>query len=73
MADCKPVTTPEFGSKLSARAIQPLTNITMFRSLAGVLQYLTITQLDIAFAVNSICQFVHKSTTLHLQAAKHIL
>jgi hypothetical protein len=38
-------------SKPSVSDGQPLVNATEYRSLAGALQYLTITQLDINFAV----------------------
>ncbi|XP_019086302.1 PREDICTED: uncharacterized protein LOC109126868 [Camelina sativa] len=36
---------------------------TYFRSLAGKLQYLTLTRPDIQFAVNYVCQKMHKPTT----------
>lgn len=45
----------------------------LFRSLVGCLQYLTFTRPDIAYVVNSVCQFLHCPTTDHLIAAKCIL
>jgi hypothetical protein len=36
---------------------------TRYRSLVGGLQYLTLTQPDIAFAVNKVCQYLHSPTT----------
>ena len=44
-----------------------------FRSLVGCLQYLTFTRPDIAYAVNSVCQFLHNPTDIHLHAVKRII
>ncbi|XP_011010893.1 PREDICTED: uncharacterized protein LOC105115645 [Populus euphratica] len=46
---------------------------TLFRSLAGALQYLTITRPDLSFYVNSICQFMHTPTEDYFRALKCIL
>lgn len=46
---------------------------TFYRSIAGALQYLTWTRLDLAFAVNQVCQYMHFLRTIHLQAIKQIL
>lgn len=70
----KPIKTP-----MSAKAIltategDSLANPTEFRAIVGSLQYLTITRPDIAFAVNSISQFMSQPRTPHLIAAKRIL
>ena len=51
MADCKPCATPvDINPKLSADG-DPISDATDYRSLAGALQYLTFTRLDIAYAV----------------------
>lgn len=39
----------------------------------GGLQYLTLTRLDIAFAVNKVCQYLKCPTTSHYTAVKRIL
>jgi len=39
----------------------------------GALQYLTFTRLDICFAVNKVCQFMHVPTNSHWAAVKRIL
>ncbi|XP_022880708.1 uncharacterized protein LOC111397976 [Olea europaea var. sylvestris] len=48
-------------------------NPTVYRSLVGALQYLTIMSPDIAHAVNSVSQFLHALTTDHFLAVKRIL
>lgn len=73
MSQCKPVSTPIYGSKLSSSDGELLANETEYRSLLGGLQYLTLTRPDISYAVNSLCQFMHKPTTTHLQAVKRVL
>jgi hypothetical protein len=76
MSNCKPASTPMATSeKLSLHAGQQLgpKDSTHYRSIVGALQYLTLTRLDISFAVNKVCQFLHSPTTLHLVAVKRIL
>uniref|UniRef100_A0A2N9ID50 non-specific serine/threonine protein kinase n=1 Tax=Fagus sylvatica TaxID=28930 RepID=A0A2N9ID50_FAGSY len=46
---------------------------TLYRSLIGALQYATFTRPDITFAVNHVCQFMHKPTSTHFVATKRIL
>jgi histone deacetylase 1/2 len=76
MADCKPMNTPMSSTeKLSLHegvALGPV-DATRYRSIVGALQYLTLTRPDISFAVNKVCQFLHKPTTLHWSAVKRIL
>ena len=45
---------------------------TRYKSLVGVLQYLTLTGPDIFFKVNIVCQFLYAPTAAHLTAAKRI-
>lgn len=76
MTNCKPVNTPMSTSeKLSAHEGIPLgpEDSTRYRSIVGALQYLTLTRPDLSFAVNKVCQFLHKPTTLHWAAVKRIL
>ena len=51
----------------------PFSDPTLYRSLVGALQYLTITRLDIAYIVNSVSQFLHAPTAGHFPAVKRIL
>ncbi|XP_070039629.1 uncharacterized mitochondrial protein AtMg00810-like [Nicotiana tomentosiformis] len=46
---------------------------TLYRSTVGVLQYLTFTRPDIAFAVNKVSQFIHNPLDSHLVVVKRIL
>lgn len=46
---------------------------TLYRSLAGVLQYLTFTRPDISYAVQQVCLFMHDRRHAHLQALRRII
>nr|CAN83877.1 hypothetical protein VITISV_014760 [Vitis vinifera] len=73
MIDAKPISTPfVVGQHLSVGGTL-FSDPTLFRSLAGALQYLTITRPDLSFSVNSICQFIHAPTEDHFHALKRIL
>lgn len=44
-----------------------------YRSIAGALQYVVLTRLDIVYTVNRICQLMHAPTDDHCAALKQIL
>ncbi|PRQ49673.1 putative RNA-directed DNA polymerase [Rosa chinensis] len=70
----KPMSTPMSAKdSLTATDGALLDNPTEFRTLVGALQYLTITRPDIAFAVNSVSQFMSQPRLPHLVAVKRIL
>lgn len=48
-------------------------NPSLYRSIVGALQYLTITRLDISFTVNQLCQHMHAPTLSHFSAVKRLL
>lgn len=74
MVDCKPISTPAIsGRRLSVHDGEPLSYITEFQSVVGALQYILFTRPDIMFAINQVCQFMLKPTTLHWVAVKRIL
>ncbi|KAI3702665.1 hypothetical protein L6452_28413 [Arctium lappa] len=74
MSNCKPVSTPaEVGSKLSATDGLPFSDGSLYRSLSGALQYITITRSDISYAVQQICLFMHAPREPHFQLLKRIL
>ncbi|XP_038981589.1 uncharacterized mitochondrial protein AtMg00810-like, partial [Phoenix dactylifera] len=74
MTDCKPVLSP-LPTKIasSTHSNKNFTDPEFYRSIAGSLQYLTITRPDISFAVNFVFQFMHSPKVLHFQLLKRIL
>ncbi|BBG93855.1 transposable element gene [Prunus dulcis] len=52
---------------------EPLSDPTMFRSVVGALQYLTFTRPDLAYAVNTVCQYMNSPTDVHWLLVKRIL
>jgi hypothetical protein len=46
---------------------------TAYRSLAGALQYLTFTRLDITYAVQQVCLHMHDPQEPHLTALRRLL
>ena len=46
-------------AKLSADLGDPVADPTAYRSLAGALQYLTFTRLDLTYAVQQVCLNMH--------------
>jgi len=46
---------------------------TLYRSLVGGLQYLTLTRPDLSFAVNQVCQYLHAPRSSHWSVVKRIL
>ncbi|XP_026398635.1 uncharacterized protein LOC113294458 [Papaver somniferum] len=74
MTSCNPVATPvDTNSKLSATSGPSLKDPTLYRSLAGALQYLTFTRPDISYAVQQVCLFMHDPREPHMQALRRIL
>jgi hypothetical protein len=61
--------------KLSAYPGDPLNTeeSTRYRSIVGVLQYLTITRPNLTYSVNKACQYLHAPTTEHWTAVKRIM
>ncbi|XP_020412069.1 uncharacterized protein LOC109947077 [Prunus persica] len=74
MVECKPCSTPAkpYQQFLKDEGVS-LQDPTPYRSLVGALQYLTFTRPDIAYAVNSVCQFMTAPTDIHFGAVKRIL
>ena len=74
MSECHSTTTPvDCKSKLSATDGPPVTDPSEYRSIAGALQYLTLTRPDLAYAVQQVCLFMHDPQEPHLALVKCIL
>ncbi|CAM8882756.1 unnamed protein product [Rhodiola kirilowii] len=73
LLDSKPVHTLMVVSQYLTVDGSPFSYPTLYRSLVGALQYLTITRPDIAHAVNSVSQFMHTPTIDHFLDVKRIL
>ena len=74
MASCKPFATlVDTKHKLSTTADTSYDDPTLYRSLAGALQYLTFTRPDISYVVQQVCLHMHAPCTDHMLALKHIL
>ncbi|KAL5550042.1 hypothetical protein UlMin_000218 [Ulmus minor] len=66
MSDCKPTKTPStIGKSISQYDGEPFEDVTLYRSMVGALQYVTMTRPDVSFAINKACQFMHQPTTSH--------
>lgn len=72
MTECKPMPTP-LPQTIDNLNSELFPEPTYFRSLAGKLQYLTITRPDIQFAVNFVCQRMHQPTIVDFGLLKRIL
>ncbi|CAL2280003.1 unnamed protein product [Prunus armeniaca] len=74
MESCRPCPTP---SKPHTQVLptdgEPLKEPSVYRSIVGALQYLTFTRPDLAYSVNTVCQFMNNPTEVHFQLVKRIL
>lgn len=73
LLDSKPVSTPLFAGDSLVSTGSSLWDPTLYRSLVGALQYLTITRPDLSFAINMTSQFLQSLMDVHFSAVKRIL
>ncbi|PKA55074.1 putative mitochondrial protein [Apostasia shenzhenica] len=71
MDGARHISTPT--TVISTKSSTPLSDPSLYRSIVGALQYVTITRPDIAFAVNRACQYMHTPTEEYWAAVKRIL
>lgn len=74
MADCAPLPTllPIQVEKVAGHT-ELFPDAMYFCSLAGKLQYLTLTRPNLQFSVNFVCQKMHTPTVSHFNLLKRIL
>lgn len=71
---CKSAATPcKHHTSMLMTEGNPLRDPSTYRSIVGSLQYLTFTRPDIAFTVNSMCQFMTTPIEVHFGVVKWIL
>ncbi|XP_057448044.1 uncharacterized mitochondrial protein AtMg00810-like [Lotus japonicus] len=74
MASCNPFATlVDTKQKLSSSSRTPCEDATLYRSLAGALQYLTFTRPDISYDVQQVCLHMHAPHTDYMLALKRVL
>ncbi|XP_043694631.1 uncharacterized mitochondrial protein AtMg00810-like [Telopea speciosissima] len=72
IVDIKPTCTP-MAIRPDLASTDPFKDVTLYRSLVGALQYLTMTRPNLSYAVNSVCQHMHAPTMAHFGMVKRIL
>ncbi|KAI0515633.1 hypothetical protein KFK09_008298 [Dendrobium nobile] len=73
-AECKSAPTPRVSeSKKTPADSTKFSDPTLYRRLAGSLQYLSITRPDIAFATNMVCQHMQSPSNQDFKALKRLL
>jgi hypothetical protein len=74
MTGCKPISIPlEQNVKLSADEGDLVEDTIMYRRIVGSLIYMTITRLDLSYAVGVVSQFMQTPRKPHLDAVRRIL
>ncbi|GMP39325.1 hypothetical protein CsSME_00010198 [Camellia sinensis var. sinensis] len=74
MLDCKACSSPiSVKPGLPSNSDMPFDNPSVYRSIVGALQYLTITRPDLSFVVNQLCQRMHNPTVGHYVGVKRLL
>lgn len=72
IVDGKPLDMPIHVNKSAKLSTEPFNDPTKYHSLAGSLQYLTVTRPDLSYAVNQLCQHMHSPTVAHWSHLKWV-
>ncbi|MCI55678.1 copia protein, partial [Trifolium medium] len=73
MASCKPSATYVDTKQKLGTSGTPYEDPSLYRSLAGALQYLIFTRPDISYVIQQVCLHMHAPSTEHMLALKRIL
>jgi hypothetical protein len=74
MLNCSPVATPvDMKAKLSTMDGSPAPDASLYRSIIGALQYLTLTRPELQYAVQQVCLHMHAPRDAHWTSVKRIL
>ncbi|GJU93682.1 ribonuclease H-like domain-containing protein [Tanacetum coccineum] len=73
MLNCNPCRTLVDTEKKLGPEGSPVTDPTLYRSLAGALQYLTFTRPDLSYVVQQLCLYMHDLREQHLNVMKRVL
>ena len=74
MEEAKPISSPMVGGcKLTKTGSEDVSDPTLYGSVVGALQYVTITRPKICFSVNKVDPFMSKPSEQHWSAVKRIL
>ena len=74
LTDSKTVNTPvELNAHLSPSRGKPLFNLSFYKHLVGSLVYLTITHLDISYAIHQVSQYLSAPRSTHYAVVLRIL
>jgi hypothetical protein len=74
MLNCTSVSTPvDMKAKLSATDGSPAPDASLYRSIVGALQYLTLTRPELQYAVQQVCLHMHAPRDAHWTLVKRIL
>jgi hypothetical protein len=66
MLNCHPVATPvNTMAKLFATDGSPTPDASFYRSIVGALQYLTLTRMELQYAVEQVCLHMHAPRDSH--------
>ncbi|GKA59639.1 ribonuclease H-like domain-containing protein [Tanacetum coccineum] len=70
MLNCNPCRTPADSEKKLGPEGTPVSDPTLYRSLAGALQHLTFTRPDLSYVVQQLCIYMHDPREPYLNALK---